>query len=167
MEMSMSWLVLACCLIIAKCTVNVDTEEGFRNALLGSDPDVLLTASVALSPPFWEPYLPIVISRNVTVRGPNVSFAQMTTALDLGYVKGKARLLPNVALTVELVVLSGAQAQPSEHCWSSEWIDLGFHHARVQIHEWTNTCLQRALKWGHPPGLGYFTRGSVISVMES
>lgn len=97
------------------CTVNVSSQQDFRLALLDSSvTDMLLTSDVALTATYWDSYLPMVINRNVTIRGPNVSFAQMTRMLDLGYVKSKATLLPGVNLMIELVVLSGAQAQASK-----------------------------------------------------
>lgn len=97
------------------CTANISNQQDLRLALLDSSvTDMLLTSDVALTSTYWDSFLPVVINRNVTIRGPNVSFARMTRMLDLGYVKGKATLLPGVNFVIELVVLSGAQAQASK-----------------------------------------------------
>lgn len=95
-------------------TANVSSQQDFRAALLDSSvTDILLTDDVTLTPVYWDSFLPVIINRNVTIRGPNVSLAEMTRVLNLGYVKGKATLLPGVGLMIEYVVLSGAQAQAS------------------------------------------------------
>lgn len=76
--------------------------------------DIFLTADLMLTTAYWAAWLPIEIDRSFTVRGPNVTIDQVSRVFDMGYVVGKATLLPGVEWTIELAILSSAQAQSSE-----------------------------------------------------
>lgn len=110
-----SFLALLALVSVTTCTTYIRNEQDLLGALTdGNESDALLAQDVTFTMKYWITVKSVILDRNFTVRGPNVSLANTTRMLDLAYVTGKVTLQPNVTLVIENLVLSGAQVQASE-----------------------------------------------------